>query len=137
MRIDGPSGIVLFQTQGSLAYEDWEREVRAALAATNGSLRHVLSDRRELPSDYELGVLEGAVDFFRSHAGELGDVQWGILVASASAVHRSANLAQVLAEATRIRIKVFTELRAALQWLLGVVDEEELERLERWVEGQG
>ncbi len=134
MRIDVPTEIVLFQSQGSLTYEDWERELRAAFIATNGTIRHVLSDRRRLASDYELSLVEAAVDFFRSHTRELGDARWAVLVTNASAAHRSANTAQVLAQSTRIQIKVFTELRPALEWLLGVVDDEEIERLERWVE---
>lgn len=52
----------------------------------------------------------------------------------AAAAHTAANAAMRLAEST-IGVKVFTQLRPALGWLLGTAQHPDLERLERWVEG--
>jgi len=85
MRLDAPTGIVLFQSRDSLGYEEWEREVRAAMEVLDGPIRRVLSDRRRMSFDFEPGMVERAIGFFRTHAHDVGEAQWAILVTSESA----------------------------------------------------
>jgi hypothetical protein len=134
MRIDETSGIVLFQGNAMLTYKDWQRETAAAIAVSSGSIRRVLSDRRGTTTDYEPGIAQGAAEFIRAHAKELENARWAILTTAGSAAHQTAKAAEGLLETSQVLAKVFVELAAALRWLLGVYEDEEIQRLEEWVD---
>ena len=133
MRIDPASGIVLLQGSGEIRYDEWEREVLTAIKTVGGALRRLLSDRRQLATDYRLGLVEGALRFFRAHADVLGEAQWAVVFAEGSGALQTAVVASRMAESTRVRIKVFTSLRPAIEWLLGAYEVEEVDRLEQWI----
>jgi len=133
-RIDPESGLVLFQSQDDLSYEEWEHAVRVALGRSGGRIQRVLSDRRRLSLVYPPGLVEGATSFVLAHATEFADTHWAVLMRDEAAAHTAANAAMGLMETT-LQVKVFTELRPALAWLFGVDAGAELDRLELWVEG--
>ena len=60
--------------------------------------------------------------------------RWAILTNPASAAYDTASAAQILLEASQVHLKVFVELPAALRWLLGAYEDEELQRLQQWVD---
>jgi hypothetical protein len=134
MRIDETSGIVLFQAGAELSYKDWERDVVTAIAATHGRIRRVLSDRRRMKADYQQDIAERAAEYLRAHARDVEDARWAILTNPVSAAYYTASAAQTLLEASQVHLKVFVELPAALRWLLGAYEDEELQRLQQWVD---
>jgi len=130
-RLDPESGIVLLQSRESLTYPEWETAVDAAAAA--GRLRRVLSDRRRLAQVYPPGLVEGVTQYLRSRPAQLDGVRWALLMADRKAAHTAANAAMAVVE-TGLDIKVFTDTRLALAWLLGVYEQGDLARLEHWVD---
>jgi hypothetical protein len=129
---------VLLAQVGALTYAAWEGAVLEALAhIPPGGVRRVLSDRRQLEGTYPAGMMDQIVQFMREHAQELGDLQWAAVAADDPETVATLRRGEQLLRGTRVQAKVFTELGAALRWLLGVYEEEDLVRLERWVEAEG
>jgi hypothetical protein len=135
MRVDEATGIVLLEGEGPVRFDEWEAQVLSALAHAAGSRRRFLSDRRQLEPAHSFATAEGILDFLRRHAAKLEDAQWVVVADAGSAAYESVKVIEEGARAYRVRVKAFTELGAALPWLLGVYDHAEVERLERWIAG--
>lgn len=131
---DRATGIILLGVEGPMPYEEWEAAVRAELDRTRPGPRRFLSDRRRLRPASSAEFLERAVGFFRRERELFGPTQWSILSEGQDAVYGSARQVEALAEGTGVHTRAFTDLRAALTWLLPDVDPVELERLVKWVE---
>jgi hypothetical protein len=134
-RIDPASEIVLFQTDRELGYADWEHAVVAALHHSGGHFRRALSDRRRLATVYPPGLVDGITGFVLSHPAEFQDTRWALLMGDHTAAHTAANAAMRISNST-LQVKVFTQPRPALAWLLGHADPSELDRLEGWLEAE-
>jgi hypothetical protein len=134
-RIEPRSGLVLLDTVGIVRQEDWEATVLPALAAAASyPSRRVLSDRRRPGPPTPPGFVHDIIRGVRSRAAEFGDIQWAVVANDRDDNYALALLAEDLARATRVRVKVFSSMVAALEWLIGVSDEEEVARLEAWIE---
>lgn len=135
MRVDESSGIVLLEGEGPIDFATWEAEVLRALAMPVTGRRRFLSDRRRQEPPHSLANAELILNFLRRHAGDLEDAQWAVVGAPGSAAHEANQVIGEQARALRVRVKIFSELHPALAWLLGVYDDTEVERLERWIAG--
>jgi hypothetical protein len=135
-RIHAGTGLVVLQNEGVLSYQHWEMAVREALAgAGRGGIRRILSDRRKMAESYRPGMGEQVVEFFRLNAGQLGDLQWAVLVPDRPAAQQTVHLAAQMSQGTRVRVKAFTDLDEALPWLLGAYETEEITELTGWING--
>ena len=127
--------ISLLQGQGEITLEEWEQAAREILAVPAGGIRRILSDRRHMGEAYPAWIEERAMQFIRENAVALGDVQWAVVVAPESSAGKSVDTATQLNQGTRVRIRGFADVTAALRWLLGVYEEEDLVELVQWIEG--
>ena len=135
-RIEAKSGLVLLNTVGIVRPEDWEATVLSALAAAASlPTRRVLSDRRRPGPPPPPGFIHDVIRSVRRRAADFGDLQWAVVANEWDDNYALALLAEDLARATRVRVKVFSRVATALEWLIGVYDEEEVSRLEKWIEG--
>jgi len=132
-RVDQPTGIVVFQDDGSFDYPDWERTVRAAMDDPATSGRRFLSDRRQVTQPLTLAFLESIQAFLRAHARELGEAQWAV-VGRPGATQDALELAEHVMASTRVRVKSFPGIKSALAWLLPISEVLELGRLVWWVD---
>ncbi len=133
-RIEPRSGLVLLDTVGVVRPEDWEVTVLSALAAAASlPTRRVLSDRRRPGPPTPPGFIHDIIRSVRRRAADFGDIQWAVVANDRDDNYALALLAEDLARATRVRVKVFSRMAPALEWLIGVYDEEEVSRLEAWI----
>jgi hypothetical protein len=117
-----------------MAYDEWERAVRAEVSKRRASSRTILSDRRRLYPASSAEFLNRCVEFFKAEAELLGRVKWAVLSTDRNAVYGAARMVEILAEETTVQVEAFIDLSAALQWLLPESKPGEIDRLEAWVE---
>ena len=134
-RVHPTLGISLLQGKGELTLEEWEQAAREILAVPARGIRRILSDRRHMGDAYPAWIEERAMRFIRENAVALGEVQWAVVVARESSAGKSVDTAAHLNQATRVRIRGFGNVTAALRWLLGVYEDEDLVELVKWIEG--
>jgi hypothetical protein len=133
-RINVPQRLVLFAGEGAISFKEWAACAKEALAHPGFRTGfRFLSDRRRIDaerSDREFGEVTA---FIRARAALLGPVRWGVLVASDPArelVRQTAHYA----ESSLVQFQSFVNPRAALLWIMQVVDDEDLDELVAWVE---
>jgi hypothetical protein len=131
---DPKTGLILLGIDGSMAYDEWEHDVRAEVTKSRAATRRILSDRRRLYPASSAEFLKRCVEFFQTEADLLGSVKWAVLSTDRNAVYGSARMVEILAEDTAVQIEAFIELEAALKWLLPESATAELDRLAGWVE---
>jgi hypothetical protein len=125
---------VLLGVDGPMAYEEWERAVRAEVTKGPARARRILSDRRRLYPASSTEFLNRCVEFFKAEAELLGSVKWAVLSTDRNAVYGATRMVEILAEETTVQVEAFIDLTVALQWLLPESDPEEIDRLATWVE---
>jgi hypothetical protein len=131
---DPDTGLVLLGVDGPMAYEEWERAVRAELSKRRATSRRILSDRRRLYPASSAEFLNRCVEFFKAEAELLGRVKWAVLSTDRNAVYGATRMVEILAEETTVQVEAFIDLSVALQWLLPESEPAEIDRLEAWVE---
>jgi hypothetical protein len=117
-----------------MAYEEWERAVRAEVTKRRATSRRILSDRRRLYPASSAEFLNRCVEFFKAEAELLGSVKWAVLSTERNAVYGATRMVEILAEETTVQVVAFIVLGMALQWLLPDSEPGGIERLEAWVE---
>lgn len=131
---DPDTGLVLLGVDGPMAYEEWERAVRAEISKRRATSRQILSDRRRLYPASSAEFLNRCVEFFKAEAELLGKVQWAVLSTDRNAVYGATRMVEILAEETTVQVEAFIDLSTALQWLLPDSEPGEIDRLATWVE---
>jgi hypothetical protein len=118
-----------------MSFDEWRDCVEGAMQDP-GYRRgmRMLSDRRRLERGYTFTIMEQIVDFFRTHAGELGHTRWAVVVPNENAARSVLAFGQELAKTTIVQVQGFTDLDAALAWLVQVVDDDDLAELRAWVD---
>jgi hypothetical protein len=133
-RIHEGLSVVLFEGQGALSYERWSAGVDAALAdpAFRPGFRFI-SDRRRMDASRTDRRFADATLFLRSRAAQLGAIRWAVLIGENDPAYTLVRATAVLAQSSVVQLEPFTDLDEALEWILQVVDEEELAELRDWV----
>ena len=131
---DSDTGLVLLGVDGPMAYEEWERAVRAEVSKRRATSRRILSDRRRLFPASSAEFLNRCVEFFKAEAELLGRVKWAVLSTDRNAVYGATRMVEILAEGTTVQVEAFIDLSMALQWLLPDSDPGDIDRLATWVE---
>lgn len=130
--------LALLAGAGPLERAEWLAAV-AAMVASNppGGVHRVLSDRRQMVGRYPAWMENLVADGLRSHGAALGALRWAVLLPP-----RLADQATVVQESQAragigVSIRAFTDLEAALGWLLGYIEPDELTALQAWVDAAG
>jgi hypothetical protein len=133
-RIHERLGVVLFEGQGALSYERWSAGVDEALAdpAFRPGFRFI-SDRRRMDASRTDRRFADATLFLRSRAAQLGPIRWAVLIGENDPAYTLVRATAVLAQSSVVQLEPFTDLDEALEWILQVVEEEELAELRDWV----
>jgi hypothetical protein len=108
---------VTIRVDGPTSYQDWEDSIRAVLADPQFQPGFdFLSDRRSADPPPTIDMVRRAVGFFELNRRQFGTCRWALVV-SGPAAYGMGRMAEALAAETGVRVKVFTQMAAADQWL--------------------
>ena len=108
---------VTIRVDGPTTYEDWESSIRTVLADPQYRPGFdFLSDRRTADPPPTIDMVRRAVGFFELNRPRFGDCRWALVV-SGPAAYGMGRMAEALAAETGVRVKVFTQMTAADEWL--------------------
>lgn len=108
---------VTIHVDGLTTYEDWETSIRAVIADPEYQPGFdFLSDRRSADPPPTIETVRRAVGFFEFNSQQFGHCRWAIVV-SGPAAYGMGRMAEALVAETGVRVKVFTQMAAADEWL--------------------